>query len=375
MPAGIFYDLENLGIASMGYEAAMEAMGQITTQVKTCPLFEKILVQKAYIAHNNPQANILRNVLKAYDIELVEAKPLDNAPKKPNLVDFKLFGDAMEALCAGDEITALGLASGDNDFGFLCETARRKGRKIVLISRGDALSGALLSLSSDWINVSKTYTKFKPQALWLERVPAAAIPPEPDFQRRIHGMLLRASEDLLLRRFAMEKILNMELFRWILDRYVTLPAYEFLGYKEFSDFAAFLVKDTDFCIVTENSKRLLALRTRVLSKEALVEAAEPLSRTDIFRKSAHIPDGYTAKRGKHWRHFLKKHRGDLAELKQYLNYFERCGIVNYDAITKEARCLPKEKVLSAMEKELKSSLETKHLTASEEEIQEFVRML
>lgn len=374
MPAAIFYDLENMGISNMSYDNALQTVGKMMAQIRTCPLLRDAAVQKAYVRHGIPQVTMLRNILKEHAVELVEVSPLDKAPKKPNLVDFKLFGDAMELLGRSRKITTLGLASGDNDFGFLCEAAKRMGKQFVLISRGEAVGGALVALSEDWVNVTEDYGRFKVAELWLRRHPPEALP-QGDWTVRLPAMLARMSEDLLLRRYARLKMINGGVMKQVLERYASLPDYKFLGFPSFTDFMAYLTRDTGFCVAWRNENSFLMFREDMPEEMSLVEPAAPLDPEAVFRRGLGLPGGYSREKAELWWQFFKEQGPSLSEMKAYLALFESCGLIREGDAPGETRFLPKNQRKQAMLEYLAGTMERKRYPASEKQMKEFVREL
>ena len=154
MKTAVFYDLENLGLINKNGEFT-KVFDSLQKKIQSSDIVGKIVLQKAYISKANSSLLNIKTVLESKNIDLVEVGPLlDSGQKKKNLVDFKMAVDVTATITTKRSIATVAIASGDNDFGFLCEQVKQLGKNLLLISRYISTGNALLNLCDDWIDVT-----------------------------------------------------------------------------------------------------------------------------------------------------------------------------------------------------------------------------
>lgn len=132
MSTAIFYDLENISIftAPKNYGEFLKSVDEI----RKCPLVDEIVAQKAYISLTHSAYIKYKNFLDSTGIEICGVDPKMNA-NKSNIVDFKMNVD-ITAYTIAHNIDTVVIATGDGDFGLLCEELKNMGKKVVIASYG-----------------------------------------------------------------------------------------------------------------------------------------------------------------------------------------------------------------------------------------------
>ena len=90
MKTAVFYDLENIGLASKNGEFG-QAISELLQRIKSSELVGDIILQKAYIRKTHPAVAQIEPIVKNHKIELATVESLsDMNRKKANMVDFPL---------------------------------------------------------------------------------------------------------------------------------------------------------------------------------------------------------------------------------------------------------------------------------------------
>lgn len=317
MKTAVFYDLENISLPSKNGELD-QAIKVLRQKIEASELVKDIVLQKAYISKTYPNLTQLEPVLKNHQIELVAVEAVSNAGrKKPNLVDFKMSVDVIATIATRRSITTVAVASGDNDFGFLCQQIKDMGRKLLVISRYAAMGEAMLKLCDDWVNLSED--SLPPN--FIRRAIAKRISTDysqTGFFQALGDFFHLLENDVLIRRYLSSVGISLHKFITLLhERISKFPDYNKLGFKNISSFMEVLLGDTNFeCqgdILKYNSNK------------------QPLSKNRLIDNVLCLPPGYT--REKLFKYYdILTEIDQIEELLAYTNFMKHTGMLKYNSL-------------------------------------------
>ena len=152
MKTAAFYDLENMGLASKNGEFE-KTFSALLKKIPGNELVGEIVIQKAYISKSHPSLQHIQTALNKHNVELVAVEPVSNiGQKKSNMVDFKMNVDVIATISPRRSIKTIAVASGDKDFGFMCQQIKDMDRKLLIVSRFETTGDAMLKLCDDWVD-------------------------------------------------------------------------------------------------------------------------------------------------------------------------------------------------------------------------------
>ena len=317
MKTAVFYDLENLGLASKNGEFERELLA-LLQKIKASDLVGEITLQKAYIAKSHPSLPKIEPVLQKHKIELVAVQPMSKVPqKKANMVDFKMGIDVIATIAGRRSIQTVAVASGDSDFGFLCQQIKELGRQLLVVSRYSITGDTLLALCDDWIDL--TAQAIQPK--FINKVIESRIPKTPgeaEFIKSFGSFLGALEEDLLVRRYMTEYGLPVSLFVDILNRRgIRLPKYYKLGFTSFTAFFTTLLYGTGFGC-TESAVKYSGKQ-------------ESLSQMQLITNLMNMPAQYS--REKLLRYYdLLREVESADELVEYIRFMKRSGMLKNNTL-------------------------------------------
>lgn len=312
MKTAVFYDLENIGLAGKAGELE-QALTVLRQKIEASGLVREIVLQRAYISKTHSSLARLAPILEKHQIELVAVEPVLKAgSKKHNMVDFKMGIDVIATIAAKRSLATVAIASGDNDFGFLCQKIKDMGRKLLVISSFGTTGEAMLKLCDDWIDLRERTltTNFIRQAI-TKRIAADDSPA--DFLQAFAAFLHAVEEDLLIRRYMASFGLPLNIFIEILhERISKFPKHGELGFANISGFMTVLLSGTNFeCqggIVKYNSSQ------------------QPLSQHRLLDNILCLPPGYT--REKLFKYYDAVSGIErIGELLAYIEFMKRSGML------------------------------------------------
>ena len=253
MKTAVFYDLENISISGMkqgGYERMFAYLRQ---KIESSDIVGEIVLQKAYISKTQSIVPILAPILEKQNIDLIAVEPIvGQQRKKTNMVDFKLNVDVLSIINASCDIDTVVLASGDSDFGFMCQRLKEFGKKLLIISRFEITSGVMFKLCDDWISLRDCQVSPKLVTQIIESRISDDYSGKNFFEA--FGSIVQSMEsDTLIRRFMSEYGLPLIDFIDIFKRRIKqFPAHIDLGFARLSDFAEFMLISTKFKHMDDN---------------------------------------------------------------------------------------------------------------------------
>jgi len=151
MKTAAFYDLENIGIVIKSGKLEQELLG-LMDRIKASSFVGEIVLQKAYMRKNEHTARVAALMAK-HGVELVAVEPMSNVPqKKSNIVDFKMGIDVTATILRRHSIKTVAIASGDSDFGFLCQQIKEMGKNLIVVSNPNITGDALFRICDDWLD-------------------------------------------------------------------------------------------------------------------------------------------------------------------------------------------------------------------------------
>lgn len=373
MAAAIYVDLENLNISNLKYDDALELVRKMVEQISTCPLLDERVIFNGYVSYANTRITMLRNILKDFGIKLIVAAPLEKAPKKPNLVDFKLYADVLELAMRSRRITTIALASADSDYGFLCESIKRMGKQLVLVTRDDMVGQSIIPLCDDWVNVTGEYGRVNIPYLWHRRLPPEKLRQEAEGEACLRQMLQRITDDRLLNRLIQGGLIHMDNLRVICEAYAVTPDYRILGLASQIQYYAHLLRGLPYCLGVSGERTILYPRDALPADATLVETPTITPAQDILAHAAGLPDGYTHEKAGLWRQYFKENADMLGELRAYMVFFESAGVLRFDG--GEPHFLPKSQYKQAVLSKLDQELRNARCAVPEDEYKAFAKNL
>ena len=348
MKTAVFYDLENIGLTSKNgeFEPALLSLRQ---KIETSPLTGDIVLQKAYISKSHPALTQIAPVLEKLKIELVAVVPVipvtSPGQKHKNLVDFKMNVDVVATVARKRSVTTVAMASGDKDFGFLCQQIKDMGRKLLIVSRYATTGVGILGLCDDWVDIGEQalQPKFIRKAIETRvRIPEV----NGDFLKGFSAFLRALEEDVLLRRYMSVFGLPMNVFFTIAqERIAVFPKYMELGFVKLSDFIEVLLGGTNFecdnARVKYNAER------------------QPRSQKDLIESVLRLPPGYT--REELFRYYdILAGLPSIEDLLTYIAFMKRAGMLKGNALCR------KDHFLTAIREHMRSLMARSGLALEEE---------
>jgi len=321
MKTAIFYDLENIGLASKQGKFEQEFIS-LQSKIKSSELVGEIVIQKAYI-RKRPQIEIkleqIEPIMKKYNVHLVVVEPLGSLPqgKAKNMVDFKMGIEATEVIVRKRSIQTVAIASSDGDFGFLCQQIKSMGKNLLVISKFSITGDSLIKLCDDLIDLSNEQMKPKFINRILDlRIKKANKKEEPfnAFNSFVNAM----EEDVLIRRLMAKFGVEFSVFISILqDRNINLPKYNKFGFANMMSFMIFLLNDTGF----EYKNNIVFYTGR----------KSPLSQYDLIESVINMPHGFSNEKLLQYYEVLAKMK-DIDEFTTYMTFMKRIGILKLNAL-------------------------------------------
>jgi len=311
MKTAVFYDLENIGLASKNgeFEKAFTALQQ---KIKSSELVDEIVLQKAYIRRANSTFNQIEPLVKKHGLELVAVEPIVNNGRTKNMVDFKMGVDVIATVTKKRSIATVAVASGDSDFGFLCQQIKELGKNLLVVSRFSTTSGALLKFCDDWVDLNQQTLTPKFICKAIESRILIELPKN-DFFTSFEAFLCALENDLLIRRYMTNFGLPLSIFISTLhERGLEFPKFGGLGFANISAFMEVLFHGTSFeC--RGNTLKYIGKR-------------QPMSQSNLIERLIQPPSGYT--REKLFKYYdILKEIHNVEEFLLYLGFMRRAGMM------------------------------------------------
>ncbi|MCL2004393.1 MAG: NYN domain-containing protein [Oscillospiraceae bacterium] len=317
MKTAVFYDLENVGLSRKPGEFE-QAIAGLTERIKASELVGDIVLQKAYIRKTHASVEQLVPILKKHKIEAVMVEWMsDSVRKKTNLVDFKMGIDAIATISLKRSIQTVAIASGDNDFGFLCQQIKEMGKKLLVISRFNTTGDIMLKLCDDWIDLNKQALtpKFICKAIET-RVPVGNK--SGDFYIDFKALINALEADVLIRRYMKTFGLPLSTFTGAMQtRGIIVPRIGTLGFASLTDFMEVLLYESNF-----------ECRSGYVKYK---EKKNTLSQQHLIKNIVRLPPGYT--REKLLKYYdLIDGIENVDEMQTYISFMRRNGMLKGSAL-------------------------------------------
>ena len=321
MKTAIFYDLENIGLASKNGKYA-EDFHAAQKRIKSSPLVGQIILQKAYM-RNTSHLPQIEPILQKLGVDLTAVAPISNKhqAKIANMVDFKMGLDAISTIARRHSIQTVVIASGDNDFGFLCQQIKDMGKNLLIASRFSITGDALATLCDDWIDLSPETAPLKPAK--IKKIIDARITGSyegQDFTSAFTHFINTMIQDNFIRRYLTNFGLPLFLFVNLLhERKIKPPCYKTLGFSSSTALAVALLQGSGFQYRGD---------TIFYTGEG---AAFSLSQERLTEKIIELPSGYSTKKLLHYHDILSKVE-NIEELTEYIVFMKRSGVIQNNTL-------------------------------------------
>ena len=258
MSTAIFYDLENISKFT-----APKNYGEFKDSVKMMcdsELVDDIVLQRAYISTTHPAYIKYNKFLNSMGIEICAVDPNTNS-KKANLVDFKMNVDCI-AYSLSNKIDTVVIATGDADFGFLCEELKNYGINVVVASYGITTNKSIIMLSDDWVDFSGEYSLCDINELMTERI----HPDEPiDYKAAVRGVLEAMLSDKLVKRYMAMERFDLDMLRSFTEKFYKAPRLEEISYI---DFVSLLTPGIGIEFINKNGRNLIVPSAEPVPEQA-----------------------------------------------------------------------------------------------------------
>ena len=317
MKTAVFYDLENIGLTNGngGFENTFCALLQ---KIKASALVSEIVLQRAYISKSNPHCERLSAALAKHKVELVAVESLDPLHKKANMVDFKMNVDVIAAIASKRSVKTVVVTSGDQDFGFMCQQIKNMGRNLLVVSRFNTTSAAMLKLCDDWIDLSKSALPPK----WIrDRIDARIVTADSGagFFPALLDFLGAMEHDALIRRVMTSAGLPISLFtQMVYDRIPSFPKNKPFGFSSIASYLEMILGGTNFAFERGNVV-YIGHERQAFSQERLIESILSL------------PSGYSREKLDRYYASLYSAR-NVEEMLAYVQFLQRNGLLRGNAL-------------------------------------------
>ncbi|MCL2495921.1 MAG: NYN domain-containing protein [Clostridiales bacterium] len=320
MKTAIFYDLENIALVIKNGELD-QAINALRQKIEASELVTDIVLQKAYISKNHPNLAQIEPVLKKHKIELVAVEPISGVgKKKANLVDFKMSVDVVATIAANRGIKTVAMASGDNDFGFLCQHIKEMGKKLLLISRYATTGEAMLKLCDDWVNLSEEILTPKCMLKFIRKRISTDYS-QADFLEALGDFLRALEDDLVIRRYLSSFGLPLPMFIAVLhERIAQFPKYDKLGFANISGLMEIVLSGTSF-----------ECKGNIVKYS---ESKPPLLINRLIDSILFLPPGYTREKLFEYYDVIAK-IDQVDEFLEYVNFMKHSGMLNGNTLCRK----------------------------------------
>lgn len=310
MSTAVFYDLENISkfTTPKNYGEFRDSFKMMCDS----ELVDNVVLQRAYISTTHPAYIKYNKYLNSTGIEICAVDPNMNS-KKANLVDFKMNVDCI-AYSLSNDIDTVVIATGDADFGFLCEELKNYGKKVVVASYGITTNKSIIILCDDWVDFSHEYTLCDINELMASRI----HPEDPiDYRAAVRGVLTAMLEDKLVKRYMALERFDLDMLRSFTEKFYKAPRLEDMSYI---DFVSMLISGIDVAFRNKNGRMLI-----VPSDECVPEP--PLS---IYEIISGMDYEFSTERFRAWHSWFEDNIDSVQELVYYMNFMTRNKLLNLD---------------------------------------------
>lgn len=310
MSTAVFYDLENISKFT-----APKNYGEFKDSVKMMcdsELVDDIVLQRAYISTTHPAYIKYNKFLNSMGIEICAVDPNTNS-KKANLVDFKMNVDCI-AYSLSNKIDTVVIATGDADFGFLCEELKNYGINVVVASYGITTNKSIIMLSNDWVDFSGEYSLCDINELMTARI---SIDEPIDYKAAVRGVLEAMLSDKLVKRYMAMERFDLDMLRDFTEKFYKAPRLEEISYM---DFISLLISGIEVEFINKNGRILI------------VPSAEPVPEPplNIYEIISGMDFDFSTERFRAWHSWFEENIDSVSELVYYMNFMTRNKLLNID---------------------------------------------
>ncbi|MDO5398508.1 MAG: methylated-DNA--[protein]-cysteine S-methyltransferase [bacterium] len=326
MSTAVFYDLENISkfTAPKNYSEFKDSFKMMCDS----ELVDNVVLQRAYISTTHPAYIKYNKFLNSTGIDICAVDPNMNS-KKANLVDFKMNVDCI-AYSLSNNIDTVVIATGDADFGFLCEELKNYGKRVVVASYGITTNKSIIMLCDDWVDFSHEYTLCDINELMAARI----CPEEPvDYKAAVRGVLSAMLEDKLVKRYMLLERFDLDMLRSFTEKFYKAPRLEAMNY---TDFISMLIPGINVAFRNRNGRILI-----VPTDEPVPEP--PLS---IYETISGMDFEFSTERFRAWHSWFEDNLDSVQELVYYMNFMTKNNLLSID--DDGAQIVPQRKCATAL---------------------------
>ncbi len=326
MATAIFYDLENISkfTAPKNYNEFKASLLKISES----ELVDGIILQRAYISTTHPAYIKYNKFLKSTGIDICGVDPNTNSGKA-NLVDFKMNVDCI-AYSLSNNIDTVVVATGDADFGFLCEELKSCGKRVVVASYGITTNKSIIMLSDDWVDFSGEYKLVGLSELFASRI---RLQKTDDYQSAVRMVLTAMLDDKLIKRYMALERFTLDMLRTFTENICPAPVFSSMDYY---DFVSLLIDGINISLKHDGDNIF------IIPCDTPLEAP-PLN---LYETISGLDFNFSAKRFKAWHEWFEENAESLPELMYYLEFMTRNNLIRTNGDSTEI--VPKRKCSSAL---------------------------
>lgn len=347
MSTAVFYDLENISkfTAPKNFGEFKESFQMICDS----ELVDDVVLQRAYISTTHPAYIKYNRFLNSTGVEICAVDPNMNS-KKANLVDFKMNVDCV-AYALSNNIDTVVIATGDADFGFLCEELKAYGKKVVVASYGITTNKSIIMLSDDWVDFSGEYLLCDIHELMDARI---HINEPVDYKDALCSVIEAMLNDNLIKRYMSMERFDLDMLRNFTERFCKAPELEDMSYYEFVS----LIISGHKVFFLEKNGRLFLLPSDEAIPEPSLSLYELVTGTDY---------DFSAQRFKAWHTWFEENLESVNELVYYINFMVKNELLKLDG--DKAELIPKRKCAAALLEHAAEAVSQLNIKPEEKELE------
>ena len=310
MATAIFYDLENISkfTTPKNHDEFKSSVKMITDS----ELVDDIVLQRAYISTAHPAYIKYNKFLNSTGVDICGVDPTTNS-NKANLVDFKMNVDCI-AYSMSHNIDTVVIATGDADFGFLCEELKKYVIHVVVASYGITTNKSIILLSDDWVDFSNEYSLCDINELMASRI---QLDEPVDYKNALCRVIEAMLNDKLIKRYMAMERFDIDMLREFTEHFYKAPSLENLSYE---DFVSMLIGGLGVKL-TDNNGRILILPS---------EDAFPEPPLNIYEVISDMDFDFSSERFRAWHSWFEENLDSVGELMYYLNFMLKNNILRLD---------------------------------------------
>lgn len=347
MSTAVFYDLENISKFT-----TPKNFGEFKDSFKMIcesELVDDVVFQRAYISTTHPAYIKYNKFLNSTGIEICAVDPNMNS-KKANLVDFKMNVDCV-AYALSNNIDTVVIATGDADFGFLCEELKSYGKNVVVASYGVTTNKSIIMLSDDWVDFGNEYLLCDIHELMEARI---HIENSIDYKDALCRVIEAMLNDKLIKRYMAMERFDIDMLRNFTEHFYHAPE---LGDMSYYEFISLLISGYKIMFLEKNGRILI-----LPSDEEISEP--PLS---LYELVTGTNFDFSSERFKAWHTWFEENIDSVNELVYYINFMTKNKLLTLDGDT--AQLVPKRKCAAALLEHASQAVSALNIKPDEKELE------